>query len=58
MKLIFIFLTAVIFFTGCLKKDIKTQRLECRKEGKSFTTKKVLDYRSGKYKIKGVCTSY
>jgi len=58
MKLTLTFLCLLIFFNGCSKKDIKTQRLECRKEGKSFTTKKVLDFRSGKYKVKGICTSY
>lgn len=56
MKLTLILLSLFIFFTGCTQKDIKTLRIDCTKQGKQFSTKKVMNFRSGQYVTKGICT--
>jgi len=56
MKLILTLFSLFIFLTGCTQKDIKTLRTDCIKQGKQFTVKKVLNFRSGEYETKGLCS--
>lgn len=48
-------LTSAVIFTGCSEKDLSIQKKECLKQDKRFLTKKVLNFRTGEYVIRGEC---
>ena len=45
----------VFVFNGCSEKDLAVQKKECLDQEKRFLTKKVLNYRTGEFVIKGQC---
>lgn len=56
MKTVFVILSSLFIFTGCLSDNsIETQKEECLAQNKKFFTTKALNYRSGKYEMKGIC---
>lgn len=55
VKALFLSLMCVLFFTGCTKNDIETQKKECQDQGKTVTAKKVFNHRNGEYEIRGEC---
>lgn len=48
-------LTSAAIFTGCSEKDLSIQKKECLQQDKRFLTKKVLNFRTGEYVIRGEC---
>jgi len=54
--ILFIFLLFIsIVIVGCGTKDISTQRKECKQQGHDFSVKKALNFRTGKYELRGIC---
>ncbi len=48
-------LTSAFVLVGCSEKDLSIQKKECLQQDKKFLTKKVLNFRTGEYVIKGEC---
>lgn len=48
-------LASAFIFNGCSEKDLAVQKKECIQQDKKFLTKKVLNFRTGEYVIKGQC---
>ncbi len=57
VKLTFIFVSTNLLLIGCGSKDINKQEEECKKQGNKFLVEKKMNYRNGKYELKGICKS-